>query len=71
MLKAPRNFNCPETNEPCTDPLCSKAKGYCCERESLETEGRRLATARENAIEHSKIWEVLGPYIEKWKGNSN
>jgi len=40
-----RNFDCPETGEPCTNPDCTRAR--CRESEKLEAERKLEAVAKE------------------------
>jgi hypothetical protein len=58
-----RNFNCPETDEPCTDRRC--AKEHCCEREKLQAATTRELAAKQERIFSAKIWEIIRPIIRR------
>jgi hypothetical protein len=45
----PRNFNCPETEKPCTDPRCRR--DLCVERNAAEA-----AAKRQKGLEDAKTF---------------
>jgi hypothetical protein len=52
-----RAFNCPETDERCTDGRCTKE--LCCEREKIKVGDRK----KQGQIEAKEFWKK---YWEKW-----
>jgi hypothetical protein len=56
-----RNFDCPETEEPCTDGRCIKGH-RCCEHERLNAATTREMAAREQRKE-DEHWEILRPLV--------
>jgi hypothetical protein len=58
-----RTFDCPETEEPCTDGRCTKE--LCCEREKLLAVTTREAAAKKGRIRSAKVWEIIRPIIKR------
>ena len=58
-----RAFECPETDEPCTDGRCTRE--LCCEREKLQAVTTREAAAKKDRIYSAKVWEIVRPIIRR------
>jgi hypothetical protein len=52
-----RNFNCPETDEPCTNGNCTK--GRCHEREQLQIAMAKEAVAKQDRIFMATVREII------------
>jgi hypothetical protein len=57
-----RNFDCPETEEPCTDGRCIKGH-HCCEHERLLAATTREMASKEQRKDDAKLWEILRPLV--------
>jgi hypothetical protein len=58
-----RNFDCPETDEPCTDGRCTKT--LCCERERLHAAATRESADKERRIHDAEVWEIIAPLFKR------
>jgi hypothetical protein len=63
----PRNFNCPETNEPCTNGNC--IKGRCHEQKQLQiARDKEVAASRDRKL-GALVSEIIGPSLRRKYGH--
>lgn len=58
-----RNFDCPETEEPCTDGRCTKI--LCCERERLHAASTREAADKPRRVLNAEVWNTIAPLLKR------
>jgi len=63
ILQETRNFDCPETGEPCLDGRCTKE--LCCEGERLQAAMTREVAAKKERIVNAEVWEIIGPMLRE------
>lgn len=58
-----RNFECPETEEPCQDGRCTKT--LCCERERFNAATTRETADKHQRIQNAEVWETIAPILQQ------